>query len=112
MPTPWNPVEGWDVPRGYWGPDQPTPYEESLMEQAEEAANMESPDMSLGSPNDIDHQEEALLKALRSYQQADEEGVMVLVSRQACEEAATAIERLRGERDALAFQLQELGQQP
>jgi hypothetical protein len=32
--------------------------------------------------------------ALRSYQQADDDGVMVLVSRQACEEAAAEIERL------------------
>lgn len=37
-----------------------------------------------------------LVKALRSYQQADEDGVMVLVSRQACEEGAAEIERLRG----------------
>lgn len=42
-----------------------------------------------------------LITALRSYQQADEEGVMVLVSRQACEEAATEIERLGGEVDRL-----------
>ena len=36
-----------------------------------------------------------LIEALRSYQQADEDGVMVLVSRQACDEAADEIERLR-----------------
>jgi hypothetical protein len=36
----------------------------------------------------------ALIEAIRSYQQADEDGVMVLVSRQACDEAATEIERL------------------
>lgn len=36
-----------------------------------------------------------MLEALRAYQQADEDGVMVLVSRQACDEAATEIERLR-----------------
>lgn len=36
-----------------------------------------------------------LLEALRSYQQADEDGVMVLVSRQACDEAVAEIERLR-----------------
>lgn len=35
----------------------------------------------------------ALLGALRSGQQADADGVMVTVSRQACEEAATLIER-------------------
>lgn len=34
-----------------------------------------------------------LIEALRSYEQADEEGVMVLVSRQACEEAAGELER-------------------
>lgn len=36
-----------------------------------------------------------LVAALRAYQQADADGVMVLVSRQACEEAATEIESLR-----------------
>jgi hypothetical protein len=36
----------------------------------------------------------ALIEAIRSYQQADEDGVMVLVSRQACDEAVTEIERL------------------
>lgn len=35
------------------------------------------------------------LDALRDYQQADEDGVMVLVSRQACDEAIAEIERLR-----------------
>lgn len=33
-----------------------------------------------------------LCAALRSYRQADAEGVMVYASRQACEEAATALE--------------------
>lgn len=36
-----------------------------------------------------------MLVALRSYEQADEDGVMVLVSRQAVDEAASEIERLR-----------------
>lgn len=36
-----------------------------------------------------------LLQALRGYQQADNEGVMVLVSRQACDEAAALIERIQ-----------------
>lgn len=36
----------------------------------------------------------ALIAALRSYKQADEDGVFVLVSRQACDEAATALDRL------------------
>lgn len=36
-----------------------------------------------------------VVKALRAYQQADEDGVMVLVSRQACDEAASEIELLR-----------------
>ena len=35
-----------------------------------------------------------LVQALLSYKQADEDGIMVLVSRQACEEAAAEIERL------------------
>lgn len=39
-----------------------------------------------------------LVRALRSYQQADEEGIMVLVSRQACEEAAARIEQEVGGR--------------
>ncbi|MCB1506279.1 MAG: hypothetical protein KDJ47_14975 [Hyphomicrobiaceae bacterium] len=37
-----------------------------------------------------------LIDALRSYRQADADGVMVLVSRQACDEAANEIKRLRG----------------
>ena len=37
-----------------------------------------------------------LIDALRSYRQADADGVMVLVSRQACGEAANEIKRLRG----------------
>lgn len=36
------PVEGWDVPRGYWGPDQPTLEEESFWEMVEERLNMEA----------------------------------------------------------------------
>ena len=36
-----------------------------------------------------------LIEALRAYQQADEDGIMVLVSRQACDEAAAELERLR-----------------
>lgn len=35
------PVEGWDVPRGYYAPDEPTAYEESLYEQLEELERME-----------------------------------------------------------------------
>lgn len=35
-----------------------------------------------------------IIEALRGYEQADEDGVMVLVSRQACDEGAEAIERL------------------
>lgn len=42
---------------------------------------------------------EKLCEALRSYQQADEDGVIVKVSRQACDEAATALSRLTRERD-------------
>lgn len=42
------------------------------------------------------------LEALKAYQQADAEGVMVLVSRQACDECAAEIERLRAD----AIQLQ------
>lgn len=36
-----------------------------------------------------------MIEALRSGTQCDEEGVMVIVSRQACHEAADEIERLR-----------------
>lgn len=35
-----------------------------------------------------------VVEALRGYKQTDEDGVMVLVSRQACDEGAEAIERL------------------
>lgn len=38
---------------------------------------------------------DGLIEALRNYQQADAEGVMVLVSRQACDEAAAELESLR-----------------
>lgn len=37
----------------------------------------------------------SLIEALRSYGQADEDGVMCIVSRQAVEEAADEIEWLR-----------------
>lgn len=43
-----------------------------------------------------------LIEALRDYKQADEEGVMVLVSRQACEEAAALIEDYDNEDEAEA----------
>lgn len=36
-----------------------------------------------------------LIEALRDYRQADEDGILVLVSRQACDEAAAELERLR-----------------
>lgn len=36
-----------------------------------------------------------LVQALRAYQQGDADGVMVLVSRQACDEGAAEIERLQ-----------------
>lgn len=41
-----------------------------------------------------------LVKALLSGQQCDEEGVMCIVSRQACHEAAARIEALEAGRDA------------
>lgn len=44
---------------------------------------------------------ENLVEALRSYQQADEDGVMVIVSRQACDEAASEITRLKAEVERL-----------
>ena len=37
-----------------------------------------------------------IIEALRNGQQCDEDGVMCIVSRQACNEAADEIERLRG----------------
>ena len=66
---------------------------------------------------------EGLMDALRSYQQADMDGVIVKVSRQACEEAATAltalqaalaakdaeIARLTGERQTLVAALKDGG---
>jgi hypothetical protein len=42
-----------------------------------------------------------LIEALKSYQQADEDGVMVLVSRQACDEAADTISALQAENERL-----------
>jgi hypothetical protein len=40
---------------------------------------------------------EAMMNALRSYKQADEDGVMVLVSRQALDEAIAALSAQQGE---------------
>ena len=45
------------------------------------------------------------LEALLNYQQADEEGIMVLVSRQAIHEAADEIERLRAENGKLLLRV-------
>ena len=42
-----------------------------------------------------------LINALKSYQQADMDGVMCVVSRQAVEEAIAEIERLRAENASL-----------
>ena len=50
--------------------------------------------------------EDGLCKALTSYQQADEEGVMVLVSRQACDEAATRIRALASQVDGLRREIE------
>lgn len=36
----------------------------------------------------------SLIEALRDYRPADDDGVMVIVSRQACDEAADALERV------------------
>lgn len=47
------------------------------------------------------------LDALKNYQQADADGVMVLVSRQACDEAAAEIERLRKEIEDLRAALRD-----
>ena len=47
-----------------------------------------------------------LCKALTSYQQADEDGVMVLVSRQACDEAATRIRALASQVDGLRREIE------
>ena len=44
---------------------------------------------------------ERLAKAIRAYQQADEDGIMVLTSRQACDEIADTSIALLAERDAL-----------
>lgn len=50
--------------------------------------------------------EDGLCKALTSYQQADEDGVMVLVSRQACDEAATRIRALASQVDGLRREIE------
>lgn len=42
----------------------------------------------------------SLVEALRSYSQADEDGVTVKVSRQACDEGAALIEELTRQRDS------------
>jgi len=42
-----------------------------------------------------------LIQRLRAYQQADEEGVIVKVSRQACDEAADALEQQAAQIEAL-----------
>jgi len=44
-----------------------------------------------------------IIEALRSYKQADEEGIMVIVSRRACEEAASGLEAVRDIIDAYDF---------
>lgn len=66
------------------------------------------------TPTDIERLK-ALTIAIQSYQQADEEGVMVLVSRQACDETAAALRALpsllarieRGEGEPSAISLLE-----
>ena len=52
-----------------------------------------------------------LVKYLRDYKQADEEGVVVLASRQAIEEAASMIEALVKERDELKKTLSQFGEE-
>ena len=42
-----------------------------------------------------------IAEALRAYQQGDMDGVMVLVSRQACEEGSEWLERLNREAEVL-----------
>ena len=50
----------------------------------------------------------SIVKALMSYQQADEDGVMCIVSRQACDEAADEIERLRAALSGLIERYEEI----
>jgi hypothetical protein len=38
--TPWNPVPGWDVPRDYYAPDEPSANEDSFDAMVEERMNM------------------------------------------------------------------------
>ncbi len=38
--VPWNPVPGWDVPRDFYAPDEPSANEESFDEMIEERMNM------------------------------------------------------------------------
>lgn len=51
-----------------------------------------------------------LIEALRDYKQADKDGVIVLVSRQACDEAADEIVRLRDALRLIAWDIE--GQEP
>ena len=54
-----------------------------------------------------DDRTEAALHALMSYQQADEDGVMVLVSRQAIHEVAEDHQRLTAENERLKGEIEE-----
>lgn len=49
--------------------------------------------------------DEKLIAALRSYKQADADGVMCVVSRQAVHEAADRLSALKAERDRMAAAL-------
>lgn len=42
--TPWSPVPGWDVPRDFYAPDEPTADEESFDAMIEERMSMELSD--------------------------------------------------------------------
>lgn len=39
--APWNPIPGWDVPRDYYAPDEPTAEEDSFDEMVEERMSMQ-----------------------------------------------------------------------
>lgn len=44
MMPPYHPVEGWDVPRGFWDAEEPCADEESFWEMVEQRLEMQSCD--------------------------------------------------------------------
>lgn len=57
---------------------------------------------------DVDGRDAILIKAITNYRQADEEGIMVEVSRQACDEIADLVQHLSAENSRLTAQVERL----